>query len=68
MSELENRRQRINSIDEEMARLFEERMQVSREIAEYKRSHGLSVRDPAREAEMVSRNRGLVKEHAVEVY
>lgn len=68
MSELENRRQRINSIDAEMARLFEERMQVSREIAEYKRSHGLSVRDPAREAEMVSRNRGLVKEQAVEGY
>jgi chorismate mutase/prephenate dehydratase len=51
-----------------MARLFEERMQVSREIAEYKRSHGLSVRDPAREDEMVARNRDMVKDQALEGY
>ena len=36
MSDLNNARLKINAIDKEMAKLFEERMKVSKEVAEYK--------------------------------
>ena len=68
MKELESSRQEINEIDAEMARLFEARMKASAEIAEYKREHGLSVRDPSREAELIEKNRRLVNDPAVESY
>lgn len=61
MSELDDYRKEINRIDGEMARLFEERMRVSGNIAEYKRQRGLSVRDTDREAALIERNRALIK-------
>ncbi len=68
MSKLEESRKNINRIDKEMAKLFEERMEVCAEIAAYKREHGLSVRDPARESEVINRNRALVEKRELESY
>jgi chorismate mutase/prephenate dehydratase len=47
-------RQQIDEIDDEIVRLFKERMNVSREIACYKREHGLSTLDAAREQEKLA--------------
>ena len=47
-------RQRIDKIDEEMTRLFAERMAISAQIAAYKKEHGLPVLDAAREREKLS--------------
>ena len=68
MKDLENSRREINEIDAEMARLFEARMAASAEIASYKREHGLSVRDPSREAELIEKNRRLIKDAEIESY
>ncbi|MCR4924078.1 MAG: chorismate mutase [Lachnospiraceae bacterium] len=68
MSGLESAREKINEIDKKMEKLFEERMMISKEIALYKREKGLSVKDHAREEEMIKRNRGLVDNKEIEGY
>lgn len=50
---LDAMRRQIDAIDRQMARLFEERMQISRTIGEWKKATGKPVRDEKREAEML---------------
>lgn len=47
-------RGKIDSIDAELIALFEKRMSLCAEIADYKRGHGLSVLDEEREAQKLS--------------
>lgn len=54
MADLDELRQRINAIDRQMLALFQERMQVAADIAQYKRENGLPVLDPAREREKLA--------------
>ncbi len=68
MTELEKARQIINETDREMARLFEKRMNAVKEVAEYKRLHGLQVCDPQREAEVIRRNSGLIEDEELKSY
>ncbi len=49
--ELKDYRERIDAIDSELVRLFVLRMELSSEIAAYKKAHGLPVLQPAREQE-----------------
>ena len=49
--DLNGYRRRIDEIDDEIVRLFAERMETAAGIAAYKREHGLPVLDPARERE-----------------
>lgn len=49
--ELNELRGKIDAIDREITRLFDERMQIAAEIAAYKRENRLSVLDVARERE-----------------
>ena len=44
MNELENLRERIDTIDKELIALFEERMNVVNDIAEYKIKNKLSLK------------------------
>ncbi len=48
-------RQRINTIDGDLRALFLERMEVSAAVADYKRSVGMAVLDPAREQAVLDR-------------
>lgn len=68
MTELENSRREIVKIDEEMAKLFESRMKACERIAEYKKEYGLSIRDHAREVELINRNRQHIERADVETY
>lgn len=68
MDELEQARARINSIDKEISRLFEERMQQSYNVAEYKIKNALAVHDAAREAEVIARNSALIKDPVIREY
>ena len=68
MDDINRYREDINRIDEDMARLFEERMKCSRAIAEYKKTHGLPVKDKAREETLIARNRGFITEPEYEEY
>ncbi len=49
--ELEALRRQMDSIDEELVRLFKQRMWVSGQIAQYKKAHALPVYVPERERE-----------------
>jgi chorismate mutase len=48
-------RERLDPIDEEIARLLGERFQICREVARYKSEHGIPMMQPARVEEVRSR-------------
>ena len=60
--ELSDYRVKIDEIDSEIVRLFKERMEVSRNIAECKREKGLPVYDPKREREKLVSISGMLPE------
>ena len=68
MNELQEARKEISRIDAQMAELFEKRMSLCSGIADYKREHGLSVKDVVREQELINRNRSLISDAAIESY
>ena len=68
MNDLELARKEITRIDGEMARLFEARMEAAETIAHYKKEHGLSIRDYARESELIKRNRQHIRRSDIESY
>ncbi len=61
MSDLDKARQAINDTDREIVRLFEQRMDAVRQVAEYKKEHGIPVVDAAREEHIVRKNAALVE-------
>jgi len=48
-------RSEIDKIDEEITKLFEKRMTVSKDVADYKREHGLPTLNSSREAEVIDK-------------
>ena len=52
---IEELREKIDSIDEDIVRLFKERMDVAAGVAEYKRANNMPVNDPARERQLLSK-------------
>ena len=55
-SSLTDIRREIDEVDAKIAGLFEKRMELVREIARLKRTHGLPVEDKAREEEIIAIN------------
>ena len=55
MKDIQDIRQEIDSIDDELAALFKKRMAIASEVAASKRARGVAVTDPAREREILSR-------------
>jgi len=53
MEEIEKIREKTDEIDTAMLRLFEERMECSKELAHYKKEHGIPVLDPEREKQIL---------------
>ena len=68
MNNLDNIRKEINSVDEQMAKLFEKRMELSVAVAQWKKANGLSISDPRREAEVIERNSALVGDDTIREY
>ena len=54
MIELKRCREKIDTIDLEILRLFEERMHVVKEVAGIKKANGIGICDSSREAELIS--------------
>ena len=46
--ELKDLRNQIDDIDDELVRLFVKRMEVSAQVADYKKEHNLPIHVPAR--------------------
>ena len=58
--ELNEAREKIKAVDEEMAKLFVSRMEAVREVAEYKRAHGLPIEDKEQEAKVIEGRSKLI--------
>lgn len=52
---MEKYRKKLNKIDDEIRRLFIERMKVIQDIANYKIENNINVEDKSREMEMIER-------------
>ena len=61
MNELENLREKIDTIDKEMITLFEKRMDIVADIAAYKIKNNLPVLNQNREDIVVSKVKSTVK-------
>jgi cytochrome P450/chorismate mutase len=67
-------RERLDPIDEEIARLLGERFQICREVAEYKSEHGIPMMQPERVAQVCARylargaEAGLPEEFTAELF
>jgi len=68
MKSLEESRKAIDSLDKELAALFEQRMTESRNIFEYKKAKGLAVSDPGREAEIIEKNAKTIADKEIREY
>lgn len=68
MKDIQSSRKEINQIDLQMAELFEKRMEICKDIALYKKDNGLSIRDEAREAEVVKRNAEYIQNTEIQPY
>ena len=68
MDNLDEIRKRINSIDAEIAELFEKRMIESRNVANYKIANGLSITDMKREAELIRKNSMMISDDTLREY
>ena len=67
--ELNELRNQIDQIDEEMAVLFEKRMKIVKQIGEYKKENNLPILDKKREEEVIEKNsKYLHDEHLIPLY
>lgn len=60
--DLEEAREAISKIDEQMAALFVQRMEAVRDIAAFKREHGLPIEDKEQEARVIAQRSRLVQD------
>ena len=68
MNDLEKARIEINRIDEEIAKLFEQRMKVVEDVIDYKIKNGMEILDSNREKEVIERNKSLIADKKYEKY
>ena len=68
MNDLTESRNRIAEIDAKMAELFEERMHISKDIADFKKERGLSVKDEQREKSLIEKNKTAIKDEEITPY
>jgi len=66
--DMEQARLKIEEIDKQMAALFEQRMECSKAVAEYKKENGLPVLDKNREKVLIEKNSGYIENGDVEAY
>ena len=68
MDKLSAAREKINRVDSEMAKLFCERMEAVKEIAEFKAENSLPIFDAKREAEVIKNNSTLVESEDIKTH
>ncbi len=68
MAGIDELRDRIEEIDNEMVRLFEKRMDCAGEIAAFKKEKGLPIYDAGREKVLLERNAAKIKNPDYEPY
>lgn len=68
MKGIEQARKEIMEIDQQMAELFEKRMEAVRDVAMYKRERGLPVLDLDQEKRVLERNSMYIKDNILRQY
>ena len=68
MDALEQARAEIDTVDVQLAALFERRMAAVLQVAEYKRAHGLPIYDAAREAAVLEKAAARIQQPALRPY
>lgn len=68
MDALEQARAEIDTVDAQLAALFERRMAAVLSVAEYKREHGLPIYDAAREALVLDKSAARIQNPALRPY
>ena len=68
MTDLEQARRQIDSIDAQMTALFEERMAAVTAVARYKAETGMAVFDASREDAVVARNTARLQDAGLAEY
>jgi chorismate mutase/prephenate dehydratase len=68
MSLISEAREKINAIDEQMVKLFEERMAAVLDVLKYKKEHNLAVFDSKREEEIIKKNVEFLKNKELKEY
>ncbi|MFV0396112.1 MAG: prephenate dehydratase [Coprobacillaceae bacterium] len=68
MKNLEQCRQEIDAIDQELITLFEKRMQVCKEVVLYKLENNQEIFQPEREKSVIDKNVNRVKEESLKSY
>ena len=66
--DLSQARENIEDIDKQMAKLFEKRMECSREIAIYKKENNIPIYDAAREKTLIEKNSSYIKNDMLKEY
>ena len=61
MRTLEELRPEIDKIDKELTRLFEARMDLAKEVGEYKKAHNIDILNAKREEEVLKKNVSNIK-------
>ena len=61
-------RAEIDTVDAQLAALFERRMAAVLQVAEYKRAHGLPIYDAAREAAVLEKAAARIQQPALRPY
>lgn len=62
MEDLKDLRREIDAVDRQMVELFRRRMEITRQVGEYKAAHGLPVLDQARERQVLTEKGELAGE------
>ena len=66
--DLTQAREKIEDIDKQMAKLFEMRMECSKEIALYKNENNIPIYDATREKTLIEKNRSYIKNDMFKEY
>ena len=66
--DLKEIRKQINEVDEQMANLFEKRMNLAKQVAEYKIENSLPIEDKVREALLIEKNSSLIANNEIKEY
>lgn len=68
MKRIEELREEIRRTDQKMAELFQERMEIVREVAAYKQERDLPVKDADQEKRVLEKNLSLIGDEDLKPY
>lgn len=68
MKDIKEIRNKINLVDKQMAELFQQRMQLCHDVADYKKEHALPIEDLKRENEIIHNNSQMIEDLTLRPY